>query len=227
MATAFEMSSGALPIGVVIPVLNCRPDLPAHLSGSADWLPSVEQVVVVDSFSSDGSLEYLRQELKLPRAEFHTHPPGLYDSWNFGIGRIQAKYLYVSTIGDLISLDGLRQFVACAEKFQADVVLSPPEMVAMDGSVIESIQWPIHEIVAATSRSEPLDLDSIQLFTLAIFYATCGGLKSMLGSSASSLYKTETFKARPFPADFGIIGDTAWGLRNTLDTRFAISPHVQ
>ncbi|MGV3774786.1 MAG: glycosyltransferase family 2 protein [Verrucomicrobiales bacterium] len=219
------MTKSTLPIGVVLPVLNCRPELPGHLAGSASWLPWVEQVVVVDSFSSDGSLDYLRAELKHPQAQFLSHPPGLYQSWNFGISQIESKYLYVSTIGDLMSIETLKALCEAAERFNADVVLSPPQLVAPGGEPISHIKWPIHEMIAACDLKEPNQLDPVELFTLAAFYATAGGLKSVMGSSASNLYRTQAFKENPFPTDFSVIGDTVWGLRHMLESRVAIYPH--
>ena len=45
-----------------------------------------------------------------------------------------------------------------------------------------------------------------------------------MGSSASNLYRTSMLTARPFPTRFGHNGDTAWGVANAFDVRFALSP---
>ena len=81
--------------------------LPRHLDFLEKWVDAVEEIVVVDSFSEDGSMDYLKKRLKHPNVQFLTHPPGLYASWNFGIGKVQARYVYISTIGDTITREDL------------------------------------------------------------------------------------------------------------------------
>src|SRR5437667_48674 len=57
--------------------------LPRHLESMKEWLPLVEEVVVVDSESTDGTVEFLKKHLGPQSPRFFTHPPGLYQSWNF------------------------------------------------------------------------------------------------------------------------------------------------
>src|SRR4051812_15134731 len=104
-----------LPLGVVIPTKNSRPYLPAHLDGLRSWLDQAEEVVVVDSFSTDGTVEYLRENLAHPHVTYLTHPPGLYASWNHGISRIRSRYVFIATSGDWITLPGLEQLLRAAE----------------------------------------------------------------------------------------------------------------
>src|SRR5579871_4067780 len=103
-----------LPLGVVIPVKNSRPALPDHVAGLREWLAEAEQVVVVDSESTDGTVEYLREHLQHPRLTFTSHPPGLYASWNHGIAQIQSRYVYLATAGDTITRKGLGRLVETA-----------------------------------------------------------------------------------------------------------------
>jgi hypothetical protein len=46
----------------------------------------------------------------------------------------------------------------------------------------------------------------------------------MMGSSASNLYRAAPLQSSPFPTDFAHIGDTAWGVQNSLRIRTAITP---
>src|SRR5579883_3310731 len=107
-ATAnFKMPGGAvplntathsvLPVGVVIPTRNCVALLERHLDCLRELMPRVEQVVVVDSASTDGTPELLHKQLRHPRIEFLQHPPGLYESWNFGVRQVRARYTYIAT----------------------------------------------------------------------------------------------------------------------------------
>jgi glycosyltransferase involved in cell wall biosynthesis len=45
-----------LPLGVVIPTKNSMPYLPSHLEAMREWQDLAEEIVVVDSFSTDGSV---------------------------------------------------------------------------------------------------------------------------------------------------------------------------
>ena len=97
-----------LPIGVVMPTLNCRARLEQHLAAMQGWAEQVEEIVVVDSFSEDGSLEWLKERLRLPHVRFLNHPRGLYPSWNFGLAQLHSAHAYISTVGDAITPEGLR-----------------------------------------------------------------------------------------------------------------------
>ena len=100
--------------------------LPRHLESMKKWLPLIEEVVVVDSESSDDTVEFLKEELQPQTARYFEHPPGLYQSWNFGIGQCAGKYIYLSTVGDSITRTGLERLVEAAETFDCDLVISPP-----------------------------------------------------------------------------------------------------
>src|SRR6266496_2720475 len=106
--------SDSLSLGVVMPTRNSAALLPRHIAGVRNWLDLADQVVVVDSFSTDGTLEALRREIKHPNLEFLSHPPGLYQSWNFGIQHLTTDYTYIATVGDTITKEGLRSLAATA-----------------------------------------------------------------------------------------------------------------
>ena len=211
-----------LPIGVVLPTFNCRAYLPAHLAAVREWAVLVEEIVVVDSFSEDGTLALLKEQLNKPRVRFLTHPRGLYQSWNFGISQITSKYTHVSTVGDIITADGLRHLVATAEKFQADVTLSPPRFFAPDGRVLNEERWPIHHWIEEQRLTCPTALASPQAFFATVLALPQG----ILGSSAGNLYRTDALKRHPFPTEYGHCGDTAWAVRHALRTQFAVTPSV-
>src|SRR5512136_852525 len=111
-----------LPIGVVIPTRNAITLLPGHLAALKTWMHQAQEVICVDSFSNDGTLELLKAELQHPQLKILTHPPGLYQSWNFAIQQLTSTYAYIATVGDVITSDGLRHLLETAERFQSDLV---------------------------------------------------------------------------------------------------------
>jgi len=209
-------------VGVVLPAYNCRQYLPPHLKAMREWTELVEEIVVVDSFSDDGTLDLLKEQLPLPHARFTSHPRGLYQSWNFGISQITAKYTYISTVGDVITREGLQHLAGVADQFQADVVLSPPRFVGPDGQTLSDWRWPIHRLIDGQAIRNPAHISSLHAFLMTVLVLPEG----ILGSSASNLYRTDLLKHRPFPTEYGHSGDTVWSLRHGLQTKFAVTPSV-
>lgn len=208
-----------LPISVLVPTRNSMSLLPKHIEAMHTWLELGDEVVAVDSHSTDGTLEFLQRELKHPNVRVLTHPPGLYQSWNFGIAQCRAKYIYISTVGETITRAGLEKLFATAEAFKADAVISPPRMVKISGEPKDKI-WPIHTLIETLALRAPFGFepDAVQLFAVANL------LRGILGSSASNLYRADVLQRFPFRTDFGTAGDLAWGLEHAGEIRLAVVP---
>jgi glycosyltransferase involved in cell wall biosynthesis len=209
-----------LPLGVVIPTKNSRPYLPAHLDGLQSWLDQAEEVVVVDSFSTDGTVEYLRENLAHPRVTYLTHPPGLYASWNHGIAHIRSRYVFIATSGDWITLPGLEQLLRAAETLACDVVISKPTFRDPSGQALPDILWPIDDIITTLELTSPRKLNKLEALIFAVAHAT----GALLGSSASNVFRTEMLRRFPFPSDFGTAGDGAWGLLHAPEVSWGVVP---
>jgi glycosyltransferase involved in cell wall biosynthesis len=209
-----------VPISVLLPTRDCGALIPGHLQSMAGWIDLAEEVVVVDSNSKDNTVELIRQGLAHPRIRFLSHPPGLYQSWNFGIQNARAKYLYISTVGDSISRQGLEHLFEAAERLQSDVVISKPEFVNEAGAPLPDDRWPIDEILDQLKIQRPQLLAPQEQFLFAVIHAW----GAILGSSASDLYRTECLQARPFPTDYGTAGDGGWGIQNIFDIKIAVVP---
>lgn len=213
-----------LPIGVLMPTRDAMRYLPNHIQSVAAWLDVVEEVVVVDSHSKDGTVAYLKKNLRHPNLRILTHPPGLYQSWNHGIAQLRSKYTYVSTIGDSISREGLEHLVETAERTQCDVLVSPPVFTGDYQHDLSKVRWPVHNIIERLSITQPELLDPAGAFCAAVFFSVFSGLQGILGSSASNLYRTSVLQEFPFPTDVGSTGDVLWGVLNALQVKFAVTP---
>lgn len=208
-------------IGVIVPTLDCASLLRGHLDSMAEWLDLADQIVVVDSYSGDGTWQLLQSGLKGPKTSFHQLPRGLYQAWNYGINQLTTDFVYFSTIGDSISRAGLNRLRILATSLDADVVISPPEFIEEDGSRSESSpHWPIHELIQTQGIAEPAVIDNWILLLLSLE----NPVDAVLGSSASNLYRTSMLRAKPFPTGYGTVGDGAWGLANIFDYRLAVTP---
>jgi glycosyltransferase involved in cell wall biosynthesis len=187
-----------------------------------EWLDLVQEVVVVDSFSKDGTLEIIQSRLRHPRLRILSHPPGLYESWNHGIRQLSSKYCYISTVGDTITRDGLEQMAAAAEQLNCDVLMSKPEFCFPDGTKSDPIFWPVEDMIHSLQLASPRRISRWEFLAFAAAHGGTG----LLGSSASNLYKTATLVAHPFPTEFGRIGDSFWALQNCCRARWGVTPGV-
>jgi hypothetical protein len=216
-----------LPIGVLLPTRDSMAHLPGHLQGVASWLDIVEEVVVVDSHSKDATIEFLTANLRHPGLRILTHPPGLYESWNHGIAHIGSRFTYISTIGDSITRAGLEQLVETAERLQCDVLISPPQFVDETGRKVPHSPWPVHGLISDLGIAAPRVLDRITVFFYACLHALSpGSFDSLLGSSASNVYRTSVLQEFPFPTDCARASDTAWSFLHSLEVNLGVTPEV-
>jgi len=209
-------------IGVVLPTLNCISLLPGHLESMKPWLDLVSEIIVVDSYSDDGSIEMIRERLSHPGLRILSHPRGLYQSWNFGLSQLHTKYAYISTVGDSITRSGIDHLHAVAERFQCDVVVSEPCFITNEGKPLPKAKWPIADVLRTLRISEPTFIDGMKLFVFVLLHASGGA--AILGSSASNLYRAKFLQDHPFPTDFGMVGDGAWSVANVFDYRLGVIP---
>jgi len=207
-----------LPLGAVIPTKNSMPYLPRHVEGLKGWLDLAAEVVVVDSHSTDGTVDFLRANLTHPKLRFTNHPPGLYASWNHGIAQIRSKYTYIATTGDTITRDGLCKLNAVADSLDCDVVISKPTICGPAGQMLPDTSWPIDDIIATLEIVQPRRLHQLE----AVVFAAAHPHGALTSSSASGLFRTETMQRHPFPTDFGTAGDGAWGAQHAAEVRWGV-----
>lgn len=214
------MGTLVMSVGVILPCRNSRVLLGGHLESMQAWIDIAEKVLVVDSGSTDGSVEYIKDNLKHPWISYHQHPPGLYQSWNHGISKIDSEYTYISTVGDKITRPGLLHLLDVAEVLDADVVISKPNFVDAGDGPMPDIRWPIDDLLSSRSitAARRLTLLEIIAFTATNLDGT------LLGSSASNIYRTSILRAHPFPEEFGKAGDAAWAIMNIDRARWAVTP---
>ncbi len=213
-----------LPITAILPIYNGRERLQRHLTSVIQGAGQVQEIVVVDSGSSDGTLELARKILDPHGAEFLNHPPGLYASWNAGIAAAGATWCYISTVEDPISTGGFEHLLEVGEKHQADLVVSPPEMRNEDGTRPVADRMPSHHLAEAITGAGLLDKLLSKTEAIALL---CGLMPhGLLGSSAGNLYRTAFLQSRPFPSHVGHCGDTAWGAMAAPWANVAFTPRV-
>ncbi len=199
-----------LPISAILPIYNCKGRLERHLRSVVTWASNVSEIIVVDSGSTDGTLELATEVLFSFGAKILHNPPGLYQSWNAGIAAANSPWCYISTVEDPITPDGLSHLLDVASRHDADVVISPPEMWNNDGSASVKDKMPSNYLADSFLKAGLSDKLLSRSETIANL---CGFLpQGLLGSSASNLYRASFLQKHPFPTDFAHCGDTAWGV---------------
>jgi hypothetical protein len=206
-----------LPVSVIIPTRNCREELARHLGNMREEFENVAEVIGVDGCSSDGTQSVLKEFCEShPRGQFIGLPQGLYDGWNAGVDRASGRYVYFSTVGDTARAGSLATLHETAESHGLDVVISAPRMLGEDGGVTpHRHKWPVHFMVESMEPGSCRKLTREETVMSMVSYIP----GTILGSSASNLYRSAFLKARPFPTDYGHAGDTAWGIANCLEIR--------
>jgi len=217
-----DMSQLLSSISVVVPTRNCLHLVQTGMDEMQTWVPLVKEVLVVDSESTDGTVEYLREQLQHPNVRFLSHPPGLYQSWNFGISQTTGRWVHVSTAGDTISLEDLQHLALKAEETDADVTTAPPHFIVDGVDTPTWRRWPIHDLLERQPGGDAVVLEGLTLLVFAMEYCRLSvSVQSWLGSSASNLYKRSLFEGREFPTNCGHSGDVMFGLRYAAEMRAA------
>jgi glycosyltransferase involved in cell wall biosynthesis len=187
------------------------------------WLDRVDEIIVVDSNSTDGTVEVLTNRIAHPNLQVHQRPRGLYQAWNSGIAQVESKYTYVSTVGDSITATGIGHLLKVAETYAADVVVSSPKFINEDGSRPKNPPtFPIENLLIKLRIDKTIILRSMECFDFIVSSFP----NAILGSSASNLYRTEVLKECPFPTSYGTAGDGAWGIAHGMNHRIAITPGI-
>ena len=207
-------------LSVVMPTYNCAPMMERHLEAMALWADLADEIVVVDSRSTDGTLELIRERLRHPNLRIIERDRGLYESWNEGIAATSGDWVYVSTAGDTIERSHLLHLLELGQRAEADVVISPPRFVDEDGGSLANLNWPPQKIISKYGQGKPFLLSNVAAACLALIYCP----SCLLGSSASNLYRGDALRAHPFPADFRGAGDTVWLMRHSTTLRLCLTP---
>lgn len=212
-------------IGVVIPTLNCLGRLSDHWEASRHWLEKAGSLIVVDSYSTDGTWAFANEVFKPLGAKLIQRPKGLYASWNEGIVINEKPWTYISTIGDLIDEDGLIRLLQSGDRHKADVVISPPRLVDEKHDRLPESPSTLELIIRERAPEGPFVLTPETFWAWVAWFAIAGGMNTPLGSAASNLYRTEVLKALPFPCCHGSAGDAFWGIRFAHELKVVVDPN--
>ena len=208
-------------ISVVIPVYQSAERLPEHIECLRRLQPMVHEFIWLITDSPDGSHEIAREAAKELGGQVLEVPRGLYEAWNSGIARANGEFIYISTIGDTITPEGLNALSVCIRKNEADVVFSPPVIFpATEANLKRCRHWTVFKFAQILNRHAEDRLPKEKAILLQIL----SGASGLLGSCASCLFRASFLQSRPFPTDHHHYGDTAWTYQNLPNAILAFCP---
>ena len=208
-------------LSVIVPTYNCASLIGRHIASMQNWLDLADEIIVVDSQSTDGTNELIRQSLHHPHLKIIERQPGLYESWNQAIAATTGKWIYISTVGDVISRHHLEKLLNVGEAHGVDVVISPQRFVDSQGLPIMNPSFKNAEIYD-TLKGRGIAI--LQPATTRFFAFERGKPNALLGSIAGDLFCGNHLRSRPFPTNYGTHGDTAWILRYGRETSLCLLP---
>ena len=209
-------------ISVVIPVYQSAERLPEHVECLRLLRPTVHEFIWVITESPDRSHEIAREAAKELGGQILEIPRGLYEAWNSGIARATGEFIYISTMGDTITPEGLNALSLCIQKNQADVVFSPPVISpATETNLKRSRHWPVFKFAQILNRHAEDRLPKEKAFLIQIL----SGASGLLGSCASCLFRASFLQSRPFPTDHHHYGDTAWTYQHLPEATLSFHPN--
>ena len=208
-------------ISVIIPVYQSAERLPEHVECLRRLRPMVREFIWVTTESPDRSHQIAREAAKELGGQVLDVPRGLYQAWNSGIARATGDFIYISTIGDTITPEGLNSLSHCLQKAEADVVFSPPAISPeIKINLRRSKHWPVFRFAPILSNYAGGSFPKEK----AILMQILSGATGLLGSCASCLFRASFLKARSFSDEYHHYGDTAWTYKNLPDAILAFYP---
>jgi len=210
-----------LSISVVIPVYQSAERLPEHIESLRRLRPMIHEFIWVITESPDGSHEVARQAAEELGGQILEVPRDLYQAWNSGIALASGDFIYISTIGDTITPEGLNALSICIHKNQADVVFSPPVIWPTTKTNLKKcLHWPVFSFSEILSRFSGglIPLEKVILMQIL------SGASGLLGSCASCLFNTFYLQTNLFPTQYYHYGDTAWTYLNLPNIVLAFHP---
>jgi hypothetical protein len=131
-------------VSICLPNLNTYRFLKERIQTIYDQSLHDWELVVVDSFSDDGSwelfLELARQDSRVSIAQA---PRGLYSSWNECVRKARGKYIYIATSDDTMAPNCLQSMVtALEENDDCDLAHCPLRIIDETGAQLHDPAWP-------------------------------------------------------------------------------------
>jgi glycosyltransferase involved in cell wall biosynthesis len=203
-------------ISICLPTLNAIRFLKERMDSIFSQTHTDWELIVCDSYSDDGTWEYLQTFAGDPRVLlFQVPKEGLYAGWNECLRRVQGEFIYIATADDTMESICLERLLAPFQTCTgASLVIGRVQEIDATSQPIQSQPKSIHAYLASYYESGPFTLASETLFLLLAAFGWG------LGSVTGFMFKRSALdRTGLFPTDLGFLGDAEWTLRLSLTGR--------
>ena len=132
-------------VSICLPTLNARSFLKERIDSLLNQTLTDWDLIICDSFSNDGTWEYLQQYQGDSRFHLFRVPrEGLYAGWNECLRRCSGEYIYIATADDTCAPRFLEFMVEGLRRAPVNVQLAVCDLSFIDGSgmtIPHSTRW--------------------------------------------------------------------------------------
>ena len=208
-------------VSICLPNLNTRPFLEERLTTIlaqtfTDW-----ELIVGDSFSDDGSWEFLQKFAGDPRIHLHQVPrEGIYAGWNECLKRARGQFVYIATSDDtaqpqllerlLVPLHTHRDIHVAVCDYQAIDESGKPQTSVLENEKFRFFGDWLHTPSIRNGKTE---------FLLHACFGTVWGTMTAVLFRRTLLKQTGLFRL-----DRGSQADVEWSMRAALGSDIAFVP---
>jgi glycosyltransferase involved in cell wall biosynthesis len=197
-------------LSICLPTRNSAQFLEARLRSIVaqsfdDW-----HVVVVDTSSTDGTLEMIRDLIPEGKRTIWNAGPGLYQAWNSCVAYATGELIHFATSDDFEHPSFYERLVAIYRETGCDIIHCLWAMIDEMGRTVETPIQPTVRVFGSVPgrvyRKDP----TANFFSNLLVSTT-------VGASNAALLKRSLFdRIGGFPTQYGAIGDRGWYLRASL-----------
>jgi GT2 family glycosyltransferase len=197
-------------ISICLPTLNALRFLKERMTSIISQTEPDWEMIVCDSYSDDGTWEYLQRFAGDPRIHLHRVPKeGLYAGWNECLRRARGDLIYIATADDTCEPTLLTTLARALEDHPTHKIAAC-ECIEID-STGHQRKRPIplyRRILNEFSTSSCFVTSSeFEIAMMALYGGTWGSVTGLL-------FRRDLFlEAGLYPTQWGISGDFAWCLR--------------
>jgi glycosyltransferase involved in cell wall biosynthesis len=207
-------------ISICVPNLNKRAFLAERMETLlaqtfTDW-----ELIVCDSYSDDGSWEFLQKFKSEPRIQLYQVPrAGLYAGWNECLRRARGEFVNIATSDDTADVRLLEKLIAPFQK-RPDLSLAVCDFVEIDEkSTKRPYTMPEYREFLGKWLEQPSVRDGKAEFLLHIAFGT------VWVTMAAVLFRRNMLeKVGYFREDLGSFADLPWSLKASLVSDIAFVP---
>lgn len=207
-------------ISICLPSLNTAPFIDARIrSIDAQTIKDVE-VIVLDSFSTDGTWETLQQWAgSRDRVKAQQVPRGLYQAWNQCVASAAGSWLYFATSDDVMTPNCLERLLAAGVASGADLATSAEWIIDANGHDLPSRKSGLEAGLLAKAIGPDQMLQGRIAFLSGLLFGT-----PTASITQMAIRRTVFEQGGTFPTEFGSFGDYCWQMRALLRFRWCHVP---